>query len=119
MEPSVSNIAIKRNKQKYGATSTVVMTTSKQWENTYETIKLQVLPNLLTPVSTRKKVPHSIFETRLLLVRVVIVCSGPNRFKSDSLYCGTIKQWVQNMVLERFQLFVSSSIDCDVITGEK
>jgi hypothetical protein len=70
MEPSVFNIAIKRNKRKYGATSTVVMTTSKQYcctmENTYATIKLQVLPNLLTPASTRKKVPHSIFETGLL-----------------------------------------------------
>jgi hypothetical protein len=31
MEPYVFNIAIKRNKQKYGVTSTVAMTTSKQY----------------------------------------------------------------------------------------
>jgi hypothetical protein len=31
MEPSVFNIVIKRNKLKYGATSTVTMTTYKQY----------------------------------------------------------------------------------------
>jgi hypothetical protein len=35
-------------------------------ESTYATMKFQVLSNLLTPASTRKKLPHSIFETRLL-----------------------------------------------------
>jgi hypothetical protein len=34
-------------------------------ENTYATIKLQVLPKLLTPASTRTNVPYSIFETHL------------------------------------------------------
>jgi hypothetical protein len=34
--------------------------------NTYATIKLQVLPNLLTSAFTRKISAHSIFETRLL-----------------------------------------------------
>jgi hypothetical protein len=35
-------------------------------ENSYATIKLQVLPNFLTSASKRNKVPHSIFEIRLL-----------------------------------------------------
>jgi hypothetical protein len=35
-------------------------------ENTYAAINLQVLSHLLTSASTRKKVPYSIFETRLL-----------------------------------------------------
>jgi hypothetical protein len=70
MEPSVFNIAIKRYKRKYGATSTVAMVTSKQcivvYHGKYATIKLQVLPNLLTPVSIQgKKVTHSIFEARV------------------------------------------------------
>jgi hypothetical protein len=71
MGPSVFNIALKRNKRKYGATSTVAITLSKQcivvpWKIPCKNqIKLQVLPNLLTPASTKKKVPHSIFETRL------------------------------------------------------
>jgi hypothetical protein len=57
----VFNIAIKRNKRKYRVTSTVAMTTSKQcivvhtMENTYATIKLHVLPYLLTPAATRRK----------------------------------------------------------------
>jgi hypothetical protein len=46
------------------------MATTKQcivalWKNTYETIKLQVLPNLFTPPSTGKKMAHSIFEAGL------------------------------------------------------
>jgi hypothetical protein len=43
-------------------------------ENTYATIKLQILPYLLTPASTREKVPHSIFETNssIILNRVYI-----------------------------------------------
>jgi hypothetical protein len=50
----------KKYKQKYGATSTVAMT-SKQcivvptMEDIYATIKLQVLSHLLTSASTRKK----------------------------------------------------------------
>jgi hypothetical protein len=62
MESSVFNIAKQRNKGKHEATSTIAMTKSKQcivvtWtlENTYVTIKWQVLPNLLTPASTRKE----------------------------------------------------------------
>jgi hypothetical protein len=37
-------------------------------KNTYATIKLQVLPNLLTPSTRKKKVPHSIFETLLSMI---------------------------------------------------
>jgi hypothetical protein len=41
-------------------------------KNIYATIKLQALPNLFTPASTRKKiVPYSIFETRLLELLLV------------------------------------------------
>jgi hypothetical protein len=36
-------------------------------ENAYATIKLQVLPNLLTPASTRKKSAQFHFATRLLV----------------------------------------------------
>jgi hypothetical protein len=35
--------------------------------NIYATIKLQVLPNLLTPASIMKIVPHSTFETGLFI----------------------------------------------------
>jgi hypothetical protein len=41
-------------------------------ENTYATIKLQVLPNLLTPVLQGKKGTHFLFESRLLYVRLCI-----------------------------------------------
>jgi hypothetical protein len=72
MEPSVFNIVLQSNKQKYRATSTIAMTTNKQCIvvllKIYATIKLQVLPSLLTPVSTRKKVARFIFETRLLVL---------------------------------------------------
>jgi hypothetical protein len=40
-------------------------------ENAYATI--QVLPNLLTPASTRKKVPHSTFETRVYYEFITII----------------------------------------------
>jgi hypothetical protein len=40
-------------------------------ENTYATIKLHVLPYLLTPAATMKKVPYSIFETRLFQICVL------------------------------------------------
>jgi hypothetical protein len=65
-------MSIKIYKQKYGVTSSVAMATSKQcivvpWkiENTYATITLQVLPNLLTlpSPSTLKTMPHSAFGT--------------------------------------------------------
>jgi hypothetical protein len=68
MEPSVFKITIKRNKRKYGVTSTVAMTQVNNallytMENTYyATIKLQVLPNLLAPAYLQgKEVSHSIF----------------------------------------------------------
>jgi hypothetical protein len=43
--------------------------------NIYATIKLQVLPNLLTPASIMKNVPHSTFETGLLNI------GGVNKIK--------------------------------------
>jgi hypothetical protein len=84
IEPSLFNIAVKRNKQKYGVISTVAMTTSEQvlLENIYATIKLQVLSNLLTPASIRKKkVSHSIFETGLLPYSITLI---DNFFVSSS-----------------------------------
>jgi hypothetical protein len=73
MEPSVFNIEIKRNKRKYGVTSTVTMTiTSKQcivvpW-------KIPILNNQVASLAQfintcfykEQKVPLSIFETGLL-----------------------------------------------------
>jgi hypothetical protein len=50
-------------------------------ENAYATIKLQVLPILLTPAYTRKKVPHSIFATRLLF-------ENSELFEFSSIYVG-------------------------------
>jgi hypothetical protein len=73
MESSVFNIAIKRNKQKYGAVSTVAMTTSKQcivvpWKIPMQQSICKSFPIYWHLLVQGKKVPYSIFETRLLLV---------------------------------------------------
>jgi hypothetical protein len=47
-------------------------------DNIYATMKLQVLPNLLTPASTRKKVPHSTFETGQLINKITLIFNIPN-----------------------------------------
>jgi hypothetical protein len=74
MEPSVFNIAIKRNKRKYGATSTVAMTTDKQCivivvhNGKYLCNNQVAIAQFIdTCFYKEKKVPHSIFETRLFI----------------------------------------------------
>jgi hypothetical protein len=54
-------------------------------ENDYATIELQVLTNLLAPASTRKKVPHSIFATRLLYNFFFFWESSPARYLKYTL----------------------------------
>jgi hypothetical protein len=70
MEPSVLNIAIKRNQQKYGVTFMVAMTTQCMVVPGKYLCKNQIA-SLAQLIETffykeKKKVPHSIFETSLL-----------------------------------------------------
>jgi hypothetical protein len=47
---------------------------------------------------------HSWDRTVQLLVRIMIVYLGLDHFKV--VHCGTIQQWVHDVVLERLELFV-------------
>jgi hypothetical protein len=81
------NIAIRRNKRKCGATSTVAKTTSKQcivlqWKIPICNNQIASLAQFInTCFYKKKKVPHSIFETRLLPLSKQHMPSTPREYK--------------------------------------
>jgi hypothetical protein len=72
----------------------------------YATIILQVLSNLLTPASTRKKVPHSIFETRLLVNMHILW-----RLSNTEIHPQNLDQVVKKIVVSQVVIYTFLKID--------